>query len=226
MSMMATVIQSDRATLYADGAFYDPRTGILTHIDRKVHALPGMRAAFSSRGVALHFTIFSMVVSDLGFKNFDELVAGLEDVWHTFDVMASGIPGEILIVGWSEKQGKPIALFRCTHDGHEGLDPRNTYLFDDGVTSFGCSADLWKAPQSINDAEAIRVFELARNDITDLHCGETENPVMGYSIGGHIDKVTITGSNVRVTRIHEWPDVVGEKIDPAREGREPVLVAA
>lgn len=221
MSMMATVIRPDRVTLYADGAFYDPDTGVLTNIARKVWLLPGMQAAFSSRGFALHFPVFAMVVRDLGFKSFDELVAGLDDVWRAFDLMVEGTTGEILIVGWSEKFGKPVALFRCTHGSNEALDPGRTYVFDDGVVSFGCSADLWAMPQDIDDAEAVRVFSLARKHIDDLHCGESDQPFMGYSVGGRIDKVTVTADAVRLDHVHDWPDVIGEPIDPTREGREP-----
>lgn len=36
----------------------------------------------------------------------------------------------------------------------------------------------------------------------------------GYYVGGHVDYTVVSAGGVTVERVHEWPDVVGEKIRP------------
>jgi hypothetical protein len=37
-----------------------------------------------------------------------------------------------------------------------------------------------------------------------------------YGVGGWIDLAIVTHEGVSLQRVHEWPDKVGEVIDPAR----------
>jgi hypothetical protein len=37
-----------------------------------------------------------------------------------------------------------------------------------------------------------------------------------YGIGGHVDWTAITPDGCVTERLHTWPDVVGEKIEPER----------
>ena len=215
MSAILAVIQSDRVHLLADGAFYDPETGILSAVDMKLWPIPRINAVFSSRGIAAGFPAFRMACEVFAFSTFDEFLSLLPAIFAVYDDLMRGHRGEIVIAGWSEDRNRGEVLARVTHCHAEDMEPGNIFRWTDGRVCFGIALDDVPDAEAFSPTGALGAFEAARRTPVDLHCGEGECVNLGYAVGGVLSHIEIRadgtcGGNI----LHCWPDVVGEKISP------------
>ncbi len=219
MSAMLAVIQSDRVHLLADGAFYDPETGILMAVDMKLWPVPRINAVFSSRGVAACFPAFRTACGEFAFSTFDEFLEMLPAIFAVYDDLMQGHKGEIVVVGWSEKRNRGEVLARLTHDKAEGIEPGTILRWTDGIVNFAIELEDLPAAEAFQPADALPAFERIRRTPLDLFCGEGDRVNLGYAVGGVLSHMEIRADGTCAAKnLHYWPDVVGEKISP--EGTE------
>jgi len=202
----------------ADGAFYDPETGIITGLDCKVRKVPNVPAAYSSRGAAMAFSLFEAICESSQLRKFDELVAVLPALLSLHDSYLNlfGAKGcEMVIVGWSESRNRGEIYARQSHSDTDQLARGECYKWTDGRVCFGVDWQDVPDGNGFTPAGAVQAFQRFRETPHDLHCGERAEPHMGYSVGGGVYhcKVTAEGAS-DVYTVHEWADTVGETIQP------------
>jgi hypothetical protein len=73
-------------------------------------------------------------------------------------------------------------------------------------------------PSDMSDFDPVQhgipIMEAFRRTSAPLHEGY---PAIGYGVGGFIAHTLIERNRVTHNIIHEWPDVIGEPIDPKRK---------
>lgn len=221
MSAILAVIQNDKVHLLADGAFYDPDSGVLTDVECKVRAVPGLNAVYSSRGISLAFELFEVCCRRFDFQTFDELVAALPTVLNAHDTALQSIGhigSEIVVAGWSESRGRGEVYARQSHtDDNLQMQRGLCYRWVEGRIAFGIDFNDLPKHEAFVPGDAVEAFQLGRKTLVDLHCGESSVPNMGYAIGGAISHIEIGPDGYNSGGIlHHWPDLIGEPIDPFR----------
>lgn len=219
MSAIAAVIQPNAVHILADGAFYNPETGLVTDLECKVRKIPNVPAAYSSRGAAIAFPLFDQICEASQFRKFDEVVAVLPALLDLHDAYLKlfGKEGsEIVVVGWSESRNRGEIYARQSHSDNDALVRGECYKWTEGRVSFGVD---WQNIPGSEEFEAIKVvpeFQRCRETLTDLNCGERDVANMGHSIGGGVYHCAITKDGAgKIAAVHEWPeDKVGERIRP------------
>lgn len=213
MSAFYAVAYRDRVELLTDGAVY-AEDGTLTDIKRKVWTSPVTSIAVAGRGnTRVVEALASAIICVAGCGSFDATIKAAQDL---LDGCQKGFPddAEMIICGISESAGPSIFYF-ATCDAYGGVEPWT--IFDagrelgggpmpelDGLDASdglaGCAVPLLESMRRQKGANP------TRPDLPPLH-----------GIGGHIDYTVVSANGCAVERIHEWPDVIGWKIDPMKE---------
>lgn len=210
MSAFYAVAYHDRVELLTDGAVYSD-DGTLTDIRRKVWTSDHVPLAVTGRGatgVVEGFAAAIMILSARG--SFDDTIAAVQGMLERR--REKGVPAdvEMVICGTSETVG-PRILYFATCEAYAGVEPWT--ILDagpelgggpspdidglDGSNGLrGCGAELMERMRRIPGPNP------TRPDLPPL-----------YGVGGHIDWTVITADGCATERIHEWPDVIGEKIE-------------
>lgn len=212
---------SDRVELATDGAIYD-QTGVLVRTGQKVWASAFVPLAVTGRG---NFEVVADIASAIviaadSLQSFDQTITWLIDRLSTFaDRSGSDDGNQFLIGGISERDGPVILLF-STKGGDilpGGCEVRPFVLFDVGDNIFaGPVPDVDEALLSglaFPVGAALALDSMRKQKGGNPHRTDIQDH---YGIGGHIDYTVITVAGVEVQRIHEWPDVIGQPIDPFR----------
>jgi len=212
VSAVATFIEPDRVHLLADAAFYD-KTGTLTAIEPKVRPIPRANAAFSSRGSRWAFDAFDIACEAVEYEGFDGFVEKSDEIFAAFDLMMGDLKGEIVIAGWSERDGVGRVLYRKTFD-REGDDCRPGVVYVMGKRA-GFGVDRLDLGETWSEERAVAAFQRARERQEDITCGQAE-PVLAHAVGGHVWRTTVSAGGMRSDILHQWPeDAVGRRIEPA-----------
>lgn len=213
MSAVATFIEHDRVHLLADAAFYD-KTGTLTAIEPKVRPIPRASAVFSSRGSRWAFDAFEMACECVEYDGFDELVQKLDDIFAAFDLLMGGLLGEIVIAGWSDKDGVGRVLYRKTYD-RDGDDCEPGLIYVMGKRS-GFGVDRLDLGDDWSEERAVAAFQRGRERAEDITYGMGDEPVLAHAVGGFIGHAIVGPEGVSGGVIHAWPeDGIGRLIEPA-----------
>lgn len=202
MSAMAAAIDGDKIHLFADAVFYD-ENGVIVGVHPKIWNVPGLNAFFVTRGQGRAFTHFAELVEASGFETWDQLKACLPLIWQELDKLMDGTTMDILIGGFSDGCNRPEILYRTTGDLYEHLEAGVTYIYTEGVCSFGC---VMKEADDI-PAEAERAFEEARLVKTEIGAG-----VLANAVGGFLMHRTVTRDDSHARVIKVWDDEVCKKI--------------
>lgn len=219
MSAFYALAHSDRIELATDGAVYKD-DGTLTDIRRKVWVSDRHPIAITGRGssgvteaLATVF-LFRAATSD----TVDEALEAMQGVLDRR--REKGVPEdvEMVVCAISESRGPRIG-YLCTSDIHGVGAPPWTMIDVGRELCGGCKFDVDDVAH-LDGSDGLRgvvvpIFEAMRKheDINPVKPGLP--PVRG--IGGHIDLTIVRPEGVTVERIHEWPDVIGEKINPFHE---------
>lgn len=215
MSGFYALAHADKIELLTDGAVYEP-DGTLTAIRRKVWTSERHPIAITGRGsgaVEAFATVLNFHAAMV-----DTVDAAIPDWQRLLDrqrARREWPPFEIVIAAISETRG-PVILYAASTD------------------AYGVGVDLWKLVDAGNELGGGPSVDTTGLDTSDglRSCGAElfermrrtagPNPVAPelpavYGIGGHVDLTVVRPEGVTVERIHEWPDVVGRKIDPFRD---------
>lgn len=220
MSAFYAVAYSDRIELLTDGAVY-AEDGTLVDIRQKVWTSEYAPVAVTGRGNVDVVTGFASAILCLAVcGSFDATIAAVQDLLDRRS--EKGVPDdvEMLICGISETGG-PRIFYLVTRDVHDaGIEPWR--LVDVGQ-ELGGGNPLTEDERAGLDASdgllgiAVPLFEAMRSK-RGINPARPDLPDH-YGIGGHIDLTVVAPGGCTVERIHEWPDVVGEKIDPTKRDR-------
>lgn len=219
MSAFYALAFDDRVELLTDGAIYAD-DGTLLDIRHKVWTSDRLPLAITGRG---NFGMVEAMATAMLFAasigTFDEAVERIDGVLRRRAEKGAPADFEVVLVGISETRG-PVIYYAASCDAHgAGLEPWQ--LHDAGREIGGGNvvdaSDLDASDGLLNIG--VELFERmravpgpnpTRPDLPDL-----------YGIGGHLDWTVVAANGAETMRIWEWPDVIGEPIDPEREGREP-----
>ncbi|MDG4898871.1 hypothetical protein P9272_35945 [Mesorhizobium sp. WSM4976] len=134
----------------------------------------------------------------------------------------------MLIAGISETAGPMHRVFQ-TRPAEYGMAP-NT-LIDPGHMHWGfgtngepITLDAMRVPpprkgetmQGWFSRYGVQIFEHFRHIRVAVDPFD-ENSDRQHLIGGILDMTVVSRRSVSITRLHRWPDKVGEKIDPVRQ---------
>lgn len=229
MSAFYAVAYEDRVELLTDGAIYQP-DGTLTDIRRKVWTSDRLPMAITGRGDSGLVEVMANVmltVSCIG--TFDKAVERIDGMLQRRAEKGAHADFEMVICGISETRG-PVIYYFATVNAH-GIDGFEPWRLHRMPGEFGGGNPLTDDEiASLGDAST-GLLDVAVPLFNTMRMKKGVNPVSPdlpplYGIGGHIDWTIVAANGAETMRIHEWPDVIGEKIDPAREGREPVVMVA
>ncbi|PTE08206.1 hypothetical protein C9427_21395 [Mesorhizobium helmanticense] len=205
---------NDSVELLSDGAVYLP-DGTLIDIREKVWRSPGLPLAVTGRG-SMAFEAYAETILAMSEDSVDAVI----ERTHTLLEQAkkgvvSSAPCEVLLAGLSETRG-PFLAFFSTADVYPQFEP--FILHDVGPDFGGGNALTAEEIAALPSAEeglgkcGVALFETMRGK-PGLNPAAPHMPAI-HGIGGHIDLTVINANGATTTRLHEWPDVIGEKIDP------------
>ncbi|MBZ9816936.1 hypothetical protein [Mesorhizobium sp. CA7] len=214
MSAFFAAAYTDRIEILTDGATYRD-DGTLTDIGSKIFASDETPLAVTGRGETLTVAVFCAAVLAFSCGGFDACLVRLSA--FLAKRQSIGVPGncEILIAGISETNG-PQLWFFATHNGYPRFEP---YMLHNVGPEFGGGNPLTEEEVAgLPSAEsglaelAVPLFEAMRSK-PGFNPAAPHMPAI-FGIGGHIDRTVVTADGATTTRLHTWPDAVGEKIDP------------
>lgn len=219
MSAFLAVAYPDRIELLTDGAVYEP-DGTLTEIRRKVWTGDASPIAVTGRGHMLAVEMMAGALIELvGIFGFDEALRLADEAARRRRTDDFPDHFEVLVAGISETAGP--RLHYLTTNGYAGAEPFT--MHDVGPDLLG-GADLTGEERAAigftPDAVAIGLSQVGIPLFEAMRAKTGRNPVRPdlpehHGIGGQLDWTVITAEGAATLTIHTWPDVIGEKIQPA-----------
>ena len=213
MSAFYAMAYGDRVELLTDGAVY-LGDGTLIDIREKVWRSPSLPLAITGRG-SMAIEAFAETILAMPDDSVDAVIERTNALLEQAKTVVSSAPCEVLIAGISETDG-PFLAFFTTADIYPNL--ASFVLHDVGRELGGGNALAAEELASVGSAEdglagmGVALFEAMRRK-PGLNPTVPNLPSV-YGIGGHVDLTVISAGGTETTRLHTWPDVVGEKIKP------------
>lgn len=216
MTAFLAVKQTGRVHLLTDGACYDA-DGTMAAVGNKVIELPKASAAVTLRGLQEPGPMLADAFGE--FKSFDALIARAPGILtrvkkHWRDICP--IDWEAMIVGVSQAGVSEIHFcpiggeLTAVDDGYYAAGPQptaRTYI-ESGFVPFDDLSTFDPVTHGVPVMEAFRRTRAA--------CPGLEDDL--YGVGAFIAHTLVERDSTATKIIHLWPDVLGEKIDPARHG--------
>lgn len=230
MTAFYSVQYPDRIEILSDGAFYRP-DGTVIGFRTKVRAADSKAIAFVRHGCGATTDMLMIILLALAEREktvdsallaISEFVAArAETVRAEPDPIAVAGAAGILIAAFSEEAG-PVTFYFCTVPLW-GMEPWTLY---ETSCDFGVGM-----PDGVDDAEALRAAGIDVDAMREglrsqgpalfnlMRGSASLNPVTPdlppiHGVGGHLDLTILRTEGVTIERIHEWPDVIGERITP------------
>jgi hypothetical protein len=227
MSAFYSLISDDRISLLTDGAVYEP-DGTLTAIRSKVWTCSEPAFAMTGRGninlceaVARSIRLGSREIA----SSFDEVLQIIDQTVKKLGEKLPEIPPhghvEMLAVGWT-KAGPMQAYFTTRREGNyqpfrlyqmaEGVGAGPEFTMEDVQAAGITEQMIADAGCELLDRYGAQLFDIMRNK-KGPNPTRPELPEI-YGIGGFVELTTVKPDGVTTRTLREWPDVIGEKINP------------
>ena len=225
MSAFVGLCRADCVELMTDGASIDRNDTLIT-ITNKAFILPRCPAAMTARGNAKVIEIFQNNVAKLfaDAGSFDDGMELVEEGLPSLRDWPKGVPHfEMLLCGISETMG-PQMVYLVTHSYKPNVEACRLYVTGPGTMNAAGVVVEDEAAQKFASVglEACGMpFLEGMRQAKSTGCFEDVPP--RYAIGGHIDLTVITAAGATTRRVHNWPDRIGEKIDPFAEAHTAAL---
>lgn len=235
MSAAIQLVQRDAGYLLTDGATYSADVKLM-RIGEKAHAFPASGFALTATGAENVGILAGLVLAGLGdfdaimerggerLRSWYEIGGGADVADPGYANQFTGRRGEanLLMVGWSRKDGRPKACGVYLYD--EATDGNVTPFELAEIRGFGatpfpemdaCQAAGF-APFLSGSRDPIAIADSMTPDVDLLHFMEIQRRIHRPSVVGGLallTKVTAEGIEQRV--IHRWKeDAVGKFIEP------------
>jgi len=221
MSAFYLTVHDDAVQILTDGAVYT-EDGTLLDIASKIRPIGDLPLAMTARGTLVPFDVLAPALDLVaGAGSVDGVMKYLETILakpqRRRDLSTTAF--QAVLVGISEQHG-PFARMFASVDmpGIEAF-----LLYDVAPESAGGpEVSIEELPFTGADYEAAGVFALQRYGVAIMEAMRRKpgpNPAMPdlpelYGIGGHVDLTVVHAGGVTTARLHEWPDRIGEKINP------------
>lgn len=227
MSAFVSIVHPYGAHVFSDGAVWSPDQR-LVDIRYKMTVAKSGRLAVTTIGDAETGTAIARDICDRAdFIGATAMIDGLQtyadDVAQQLGVIDSQRSFEILVAAYIPGRGGQHRAFRSYAVGHhcayEVIDPgSNTHwsgakFTTQDIKKFG----LVQQPGE-PDPDFVRRFGIGVLEVMRVRQGQSQKggPRDIWCVGGHIDCTSLLHSGAKHERIVDWPDVIGEKIDPYR----------
>lgn len=216
------VVQRDRAHLLTDGAQYD-HAGRVRTLCSKTLIAEEIRLAVAPSGRLNSVELRDGLVA-AGANSQAEVMAALPRIVATVRAKnAADLPAhegggdndaQLFVVLWSDARDEPQGWMLSTNClPHWGPYRPLTWVAVDAMIG-----TLEPADQALGRAVTLAdpsSFDAARDGLTILeHQRRTPWPDGIHYVGGHAELVTVTRDGVEQRRLREWPDTVGQLIQP------------
>lgn len=219
MSAYFSVIYEDRIELLTDGAVYNDE-GVLLEVAEKVYRSSRWPLAMTSRGDLSLLEAFGQYLEIVGaaVASVDELISRLQAYLDGRREKGSPEPFEILIAAFVADG--PVNLYFSSDPLIEGIEPwvihqvgpefggGPMFTLDD-LKAEGISVESLSSGLEENGADLMKLMRKRKG-------GHPTKPFLPdvYGIGGHVDLTIVRPGGVTTKRLHIWPDVIGQPIDP------------
>lgn len=220
MSAFIAVAFEDRVELLTDGAICDEETGQLLAVRRKVWHSDTIPIAVTGRGTsgAVASICNAIIVAAEAEGGFDPAMAWLIDMLADRRQLGSEAKVEIVIVGIAESRG-PVVLYFSTGEG-QSIDGNvvEPWVLTDMAGEAAAGGDPQIDPALMNGVAFVVAGSMVMEGMRKTQTNDVFRPGLSgnYSVGGCIDYTVVTAAGVEVKRIHEWPDEIGQPVDPFR----------
>lgn len=233
MSAFYAATFDDRVEILTDGATYDDE-GRVVKTGPKVWTSDEARIAFAGRGSSASVEMLGTIMKMLATcGSFDKTFMAFKEKIEARRNLTIAVTGAVdgIIAGLSETLG-PVIFYFHTYTGEDrvALSELEPFTMYDAGTEISCGTEV--TARELRDSglpcfffldglleHGATYFDLMRRKKMSVVTHPHLPPV--YGIGGHVDWTLIAANGVETMRIHEWPDVVGQTIDPDLAGREP-----
>lgn len=206
----------DRVEIATDGAVYDG-DGVLLDTKYKVRLADGIPLAVVGSGTVAHIDMVADAILAAAAATgsvdatIELLAVSLQEIAAdaTFDS-----PVRIVIAAISESHGPSCWLFD-TYDADGPAFELREAPFGIGQGELPPAEEL--LARGIETADSLEkhaawFFEYMRGRRRVSPVSPEKGPI--YNIGGHVDFTVLRADGVETRRLHTWPDVVGQKIEP------------
>jgi len=208
----------DRVEILTDGANY-AEDGTLLGVGYKVNAALSVPLAVVGSGIIAETNAVAMTIIEAAETtgSVDEALAMLSKSLAVIAADPNRDTGFRMAIGAISEADGPVCYVFSSFDepGWPAFEMRRMQrAFAQGCTPTGqeivAYGDLTLSEGL--ETDAVFLFEsMRRQKMVNLAIPDRE-PF--YSVGGHIDLTIIRADGYEQRRLHEWHDVVGEKIDP------------
>jgi hypothetical protein len=237
MSAIAVCTADDGIVFAADGAMYNS-SGIIIRFVSKLYTSPYQDCVYGHVGIADFGPAFVEAIDPM--PPFDALIQGIvakacqaygaaSAAWT--DTRYAAPRATLIIGGWSESQQR-FELYKL-HSSEKEITNQAT-----GETEMSPPWQLipvsgtWSS--SVPRAKDLETFgidwdgeysplDLPARIVCANRAGSSDRGDGVYGVGGFLEMVVITRNGIKNWFAHEWPDVIGEVIDPAKGELMPVF---
>lgn len=227
MTAIFALATSDAAYVLADGAFCSRDDSRLHAIKTKIVA-----AAVDKSGVlaisgpgSLYARLEDRCRS---FATFDDVVGGLETEVITISKAIGNIGFfSIRVVGWSKARGK-AEVHKISGGSWDGAPAKIPVLIETSGLSVSAPQELPPINETLRQFHQLHrlgcapPFSAARHALPFFVAARSLPSALNgkFVVGGHVEQAVITAAGTFRRIICEWPDRIGEPIDPCRQTLE------
>lgn len=218
MSVLLATRYADRVEMATDGGTWNGKGELVGSKDKLVCA-PSIPLAVAGVGDDADISAISRwVIGWTSGNTVDGVLEFLARTLPTRPEVSSPFRWEIVIGAVSETKGPGLWKFRNLRDDDTQLpvltpSPRDYIFYGPPLSTDELRATGWSSTDF--SSGLIEQFELMRSKVGHdwpefVHGHKLPS---GTYVGCHIDHAVVTPDGVRIERIHQWDDKIGEKIE-------------
>jgi len=210
----------DRVEIATDGAVYDG-AGVLLDTKYKVRLADGLPLAVVGSGTVAHIDMVADAILAAAAAT-GSVDATIEILSVSLQAIATDAafdsPVRIVIAAISESHGPTCWVFDTFEEDGPAFELRGA-PFGIGQGELPPAEELLARGIETGDSlekHAVWFFDFMRSRKRVSPVSPEKGPI--YNIGGHVDFTVLRADGVETKRLHTWPDVVGQKIEPGFVG--------
>lgn len=214
MSALLATLYPDRVEMAADGGVFDQFATVLRSKPKLVVS-PSLPVVVSGCGGDEQIeAMAAATIAATASGTVDDAMALLGQVLPNHREIASPIPFEIVIACWSETKGPQLWRLR-SFDPELPLPQLTPEWRSTVALGPALSVDEIRAagydPNDFRKTALGLMKAMRRKPCKPAFYGEI---TAGHYVACHVDHAVISAAGVSIERVHTWPDVIGQPINP------------